>query len=160
MLREVLLSARSSGMSVEAELCCVFAARAQLLHEVVLPALEAGKVVVSNRFALSSAVYQLARKEREDLRQLYKQLYASVVGELPVHYVLLDCPPEVGLARARGRKGEVSRIDMEDVSIHERVRTAYLKEVQRYPHVVVDAAQEKAVVCEEVSAYIAQLVQH
>ena len=149
-LRDVLLDHRSTGMTAETELCTVFSARAQLLHEIVRPALNAGRVVISNRFALSSAVYQIVRKDREDIRALYDALYRHIVGDIPVHYIVLDCLADIGVARARARACEVSRQDMEDMAVHERIRNAYLKEVQQFPHTIIDATQTQEQVCNDV----------
>lgn len=157
-LRELVLHHDSSGMAIEAELMVFLAARAQLMHEVIRPALSAGTHVIANRFALSTVAYQIYRHERHEHLPLLELASKHVVGDVVPHYVLLDVPPEVGLARVAARKGERTRMDDEPIELHARVRQGYHEAVQAYPHTIVDATKPLAEVQEVVAAYVASCI--
>ncbi len=158
-IREIALYGKQHEMGIVTELLLMFGARAQLMEEVIRPALLQGKTVIANRFALSSAVYQLHRGKREDLRGLYNALYQYVVGEITPYYVLLDCDPKVGLARVQARKDRISHFDADELVVHEMIRTAYAKEVLSFEHAVVDTTTKtKEEVCEEVARAVARFI--
>jgi dTMP kinase len=136
-LREFVLS---QGVSPQAELLLFLAARAQLVREVVLPALKRGVSVVADRFADSSVAYQ--GYGRRLGAQAVHQLNQFATGGIAPHLtVLLDIPPEEGLARLvpprplgleepapSGRAGSESRekFEAEALAFHRRVRQGYL----------------------------------
>ncbi|MBP9749968.1 MAG: dTMP kinase [Candidatus Pacebacteria bacterium] len=153
-IRAVLMDHGSHGMSVETELLMFMAARAQLMHEVIRPALEAGSHVVANRFGLSTVAYQIYRKERHEYRDFLNILSTQVVGDVTPHYVLLDVAPEVGIARTKSRNGEITRFDVEPLEVHERVRQGYHDAIRDFPHVVIDANRELEIVNEDVYKYV------
>jgi len=157
-IREVLMDHASSAMAVEAELFLFLAARAQLVREVVRPALRTGTHVVANRFGLSTVAYQVYRTGRHEYRPFLDAMSAQVLGDLRPHYVLLDVDPAVGVARARARPERTTRFDVEPLEVHQRVRDGYREAVRAHPHTIIDAGRPLAEVREEVYAYVDRLL--
>ncbi len=139
-LREMLLEHRHEGMSSDAELLMMFAARAEHLHKVILPALEAGKNVLCDRFTEATYAYQGGGRGINDKK--ISELENWVQGELrPDLTIILDAPVETGRERA-GRRSAPDRIEKEQNDFFERVRQTYLELANHYPHrvAVVDAS--------------------
>jgi dTMP kinase len=151
-LRGVLLQPRDEHVNELTELMLMFAARAQHLHERILPSLREGVWVLCDRFTDATYAYQgSGRGMRTDLIASLEQL---VQGEVrPDLTFLLDLPIEVGLARAQAR-GEMDRFESEQSAFFERVRDGYLKRAQLEPDrfVIIDAQPP----LEEVQAQIRQ----
>jgi dTMP kinase len=159
-VRAVLLDAANQAMVPMTELFLYGAARAQHLSEVVRPALAQGQIVLCDRFSDATRAYQafgrgLDRQLIEQVNQLASQ------GLTPDLTLLLDCPVEVGLGRARQRIDAASspreeRFELEALAFHQRVRDGYLtlaaEEPQRF--VLVDAVKSP----EQVAAQIATAV--
>lgn len=123
-LRELLLAKTDAGVTTEAELLLLFAARAELIQRVVRPALEKGQWVVSDRFTDASYAYQGGG--RGCARETLDALKQAVCGEIqPDLTFLLDVAPEEGAARV-GKRGEKDRFEAESAGFFERVRRAYL----------------------------------
>lgn len=128
-IREVVLSAKNTGIAYTTEVLLFQAARAQIYREIVLPSLQAGKVVLMDRSRDSSVVYQGV--VRGFGRELIDQLNdISTKNTLPNLTILLDLPVEVGLQR-REESGKQDRLDMEGLAFHEKVRQAYLDLVEQ-----------------------------
>ena len=114
----------------------VFAARAQHLNQVILPALKSGKWVLCDRFTDATYAYQGGGRNMN--LAVIAQLENLVQQDLrPDAVILLDVPVEVGLQRARDR-GEPDRFERENIAFFERVRAAYLERAkdQKNYHVV------------------------
>lgn len=128
-VREVLLAPRDNEvMMPETELLLMFACRVQHIHHVILPALKAGQWVVSDRFTDASFAYQGGGRKLDVAR--IEMLENWLVKELrPDVTILLDAPPQIGLARAKHR-GPQDRIEQEKVDFFERVRAGYLNRAQ------------------------------
>ncbi len=137
-LRSLLLQTRN--LADEAELLMIFAARAQHAQDVILPALEHGRWVVSDRFTDSSYAYQGGGRgvPLEALHFLEERIPGALKPDLTL---LLDAPVEIGLARAR-KRGAMDRFESEERAFQERVRSAYLARAQCFPErvVVIDAS--------------------
>ena len=139
-LREMLLEHKHEGMSSDAELLMMFASRAEHLHKVILPALEAGKNVLCDRFTEATYAYQGGGRGINDKK--IAELENWVQGELrPDLTIILDAPVETGRDRA-GRRSAPDRIEKEQNDFFERVRQTYLQLANHYPHriAVVDAS--------------------
>ncbi len=139
-VRELLLDHRYSAMSGDTELLLMFAARAQHLNELILPALQAGKWVLCDRFTDATYAYQGAGRGIDDER--IAQLETWVQGELrPDLTFFLDLPVAQGLARA-GERSTPDRFEREQIDFFERVRQGYLELAGRAPqrYRVVDAS--------------------
>lgn len=131
-MRELLLR-KGEPIAPWAELCAYMAARAQLVHDVIAPALASGAVVIADRFGEASVAYQGGGRELGAER--VAQLYRWVTGGLaPDRVYLLDLSPEAGLARAAARgQGKLDRLESEPLPFHERVRASYLRQAEEEP---------------------------
>jgi dTMP kinase len=142
-IRRILLDSRNKGLTALAELMLYEADRAQHVEEVIKPALERNLWVVSDRFFDATVVYQgFARgQDRKLILDLNKKAAQGLVPDLTF---LLDCPVEVGLARAtsRNNKGQ-DRFEQEKIAFHRKVREGYLELARkdRKRFAVVDATQ-------------------
>jgi dTMP kinase len=122
-VRALLLGHRDDGMTADAELLLVFAARADHVARVIRPALERGDWVLSDRF--TDATYAYQGGGRGLAAERIAALEAFVQGDLrPDLTLLLDLPVADGLARA-GRRGDFDRFESEAEQFFERVRQAY-----------------------------------
>ncbi|MCB9801338.1 MAG: dTMP kinase [Pseudomonadales bacterium] len=124
-IRDVVLSSKNIGIAFTTEVLLFQAARAQIYREIVLPSLEAGKVVIMDRSRDSSVVYQgMVRGFGKDMIEKLNAI--STKETVPDVTFLLDLPFEVGLQR-RVESGKVDRLDMEGNKFHVKVRDAYLE---------------------------------
>jgi len=123
-IRELLLDNRRRGMAPAAEVLLFFADRAQHVAERVRPALEAGRVVISDRYADSSLAYQGYGRGLA-LPDLRAALQLATGGLTPELTLFLDVPVEVGLGRI-AKRGRSDRLESEQLAFHERVRAGYL----------------------------------
>jgi dTMP kinase len=148
-LRQLLLVPHVSGQTwaPKAELLLFYADRAQHLETFIRPALEAGKVVLLDRFDDSTRAYQGAQGISEDA---LARLGEIVLGRLkPQLTLVLDLDPRVGLERVQARNAATegfreTRYDQEVLEFHQRVRSRFLAIAQREPQrvAVVSAQQE------------------
>ncbi len=150
-IREVVLSSKNTGIAFTTEVLLFQAARAQIYREIVLPSLDAGKVVLMDRSRDSSVVYQGYVRGFEI--SLIDQLNdISTKNTTPDLTLLLDLPVETGLQR-RDESGKMDRLDMETKDFHQKVRDGYLdlaKKNQGGRWVVLDASGDIDSVEEEI----------
>lgn len=141
-IRELLINPDFKGMAVDTELLLVFAARAEHLHQVILPALEKGKVVICDRFTDATYAYQGGGRGI-DINKI-ALLERMVQGMLrPDLTLLFDLSAAVGLDRVKKSRGGFDRFEQEDLKFFEAVREAYWDRAEKYPEVfrVIDASQ-------------------
>jgi dTMP kinase len=157
-IRALLLDPGNDAIAPRAELLLYSAARAQHVAEVILPALEHGKIVICDRFADATTVYQGAGRGLDMDRLEAISRFASN-GLTPDLTLLLDYPVEEGLQRARLRNQSISleaegRFELESLAFHRRIRQAYLDLAEgRERFRVVDAlGDEDAVAARVISA--------
>jgi dTMP kinase len=133
------------------------ASRAQLVAEVIRPALNAGHVVISDRFLLANVVYQ-GYAGGFDVEQLWQVGRLSMGGLEPDLTIVLDLPLEQ--ARSR-RAGPADRVESRPTDYHERVRNGFLTEAKRRPDriQVVDASQPVEAVHEAICQAVGVLVE-
>jgi dTMP kinase len=132
------------AMSPVAELFLFLAARADLVERVIRPALDAGQVVVADRFDLSTMAYQVAGAGLP-AAPVSQAIRLATGGLVPDVTLVLDVPVELGRARQRAARKTQDRIERQDDAFHERVREAYRR--AEGPGVVhLDATQPKKVV--------------
>lgn len=153
-IRAVLLDPELRGLCAETELLLMFASRAQLVRDVVVPALAAGRWVLSDRFTDASFAYQGGGRGQpvERIAELERWAAAEVRPHLTL---LLDLPVADGMRRANGR-GSADRIEMENADFFERVRSAYRARAAAEPgrFRVVDASRPLEEVLGAVRAHI------
>lgn len=154
-IRDLLLGMHEESLAPETELLLMFAARAQHVREVILPALQRGAYVVSDRFTDSSYAYQAAGRGIDP--GFIAELERRVVGIRPGLTVLMDVDVRVGRARTQGRDLGPDRIEREQDDFFERVREGFRRRAAAEPERfrVVDAGQSPVAVAEAVTAVIA-----
>ncbi|MGP8307762.1 dTMP kinase [Vibrio sp. YIC-376] len=122
------------------ELLLLYAARVQLVENVIKPALAKGQWVVGDRHDMSSQAYQGGGRQID--ASLMKNLRDTTLGDFkPALTLYMDIDPKIGLERARGR-GELDRIEKMDISFFERTRERYLDIANNDPSVVVINAEQ------------------
>ncbi|WP_145514560.1 dTMP kinase [Yersinia massiliensis] len=139
----------------KAEVLMLYAARVQLVENVIKPALSRGSWVVGDRHDLSSQAYQGGGRGIDS--QLMTSLRDTVLGTFrPDLTLYLDLPPVVGLARARAR-GELDRIEQESLAFFERTRERYLALAAADPSIkTIDASQPLEKVSESIRRELSQ----
>ncbi|WP_246118484.1 dTMP kinase [Desulfobotulus alkaliphilus] len=160
-IRALLLDPANGAMVADTELFLYAADRAQHLAEVVRPALAAGKLVISDRFADSTTVYQgvargLAPRRIQQVHDLVLQ------GLCPDITFLMDLPPEEGLARALSqaalgaRKAEEMRFEQETLVFHRNIRQGFLDLAEKEKHrfFIMDAMQHPDLLTEQMLAIV------
>ena len=157
-MSQILLEKRDEVFDASAELLLIFAARAQHIARVILPALNRGAWVVSDRFTDATYAYQgFGRGLDIHVIETLEQL---VQGELrPDLTLVLDIEVELGLARASAR-AELDRFESEKVEFFERVRNGYRARVAKNPsrYAVVDAGQALDRVQQEIESVLNRLI--
>jgi dTMP kinase len=141
-IRQVILDRHNTHLDPRAEALLLAASRRQNLVEKILPALKLGKIVICDRFIDSSLAYQGGARGLGVDDVLAMNLFATE-HLFPNLTLLFDIPPEVGLARINQHHGrEVNRLDLEQLSFHQRVRETYLMLAKRFADrfVVIDAS--------------------
>ena len=140
-IRALVLDPAHRGIAAETELLLIFAARAQLVRDVLRPALDAGRWVLCDRFTDASYAYQGGGRGIDCARIAELERIATA-GLQPDLTLLLDLPVAHGRARA-SRRGDADRIESERDDFFERIRTAYLARAQAEPRRfrVIDASQ-------------------
>jgi len=136
-IRKILLSEKNSEISHMAELLLYEAARAQLCDEVIRPALEAGLVVLCDRFYDSTTAYQ-GYGRGLDIDEIKRLNLLATGGLVPDFTFVLDIDPKIGLARARNT-GTPDRLESEKLQFHQKVRKGFLaiaKEEPQRVHVI------------------------
>jgi len=158
-IRAVLLSHTHDGMSEDAELLLMFAARAEHIARVIRPALAAGTWVLCDRFTDATYAYQGGGRGIDTQR--IAAIETWVQGDLrPDLTLILDLPVEQGLERAGKRSGP-DRFEREDVAFFERIRQAYLFMAQARPerYRVIDAGQPLAAVQAQIDQVLAAFLE-
>lgn len=140
-IRQLLLTSSDEQMDAMAELLLVFAARAQHLNSKIIPALDDGCWVLSDRFTDATFAYQGGGRKLP-LGVIGKLEHLVQRGRQPDLTIYLDLDVQVGLARARERS-ELDRFEVETIEFFENVRAAYWERVHQQPDrfAVIDAAQ-------------------
>lgn len=153
-VRDLLLDPDNDALVSMAELFLYEAARAQHVGELILPALDAGTIVLCDRFYDSTTAYQGAGRyvEASDVDTLNTLATHGIEPEVTL---LLDLPPEVGLQRARG-EGSGDRIEKESLDFHTRVRSGFLALAKAHPERihVINALDSMDAITESIRAIV------
>ncbi len=129
LIRAILLNPENDQMSMRCEMLLYMAARAQMMQQIIMPALESNAVVISDRFVSSTLAYQLGgdgitKNEIEATAEM------AIKGRWPDLTLILDMPPEHSIARVKRAK---DRIELRPPAYHEQVRKNYLAQAAAMP---------------------------
>lgn len=143
-IRDVLMNLENVTIVPRTEILLFLAARAQHVDGLIKPALEAGKIVLCDRFGDSTLAYQ-GYGHQTDLDTLRSLLNFSTGGLKPDLTLLLDVPIVEGFRRKRGNSVEWNRLDAYEEAFHERVRQGYFELAKEEPErwAIIDATQNK-----------------
>jgi dTMP kinase len=162
-VRDILLASKTGKLAALAELALMYAARAQLLEEVVRPALARGEWVVSDRYNTASFAYQGFGRELgiPTVRAIDRIICGSTQPDLTI---ILDLDPDQAMGRARGRetrrRSRPDRFESQGLAFHQRVRAGYLAIARTAPRriKVVRADQPVEKLQQEIRALIEPLL--
>lgn len=142
-IRELLLMPREGGMSEDAELLLMFAARAEHIHQVIKPALERGDWVISDRFVDATFAYQGGGRgiPQERIQQVSDWTLNGLQTDLTL---LFDLPVELGQSRVAKRQQEKDRFEQEKATFFEKIRQCYLQRAAAEPErmKIIDASHD------------------
>ena len=128
-IRSILLDPQNAEMAMRCEMLLYMAARAQLMGELILPALEAGKTVICDRFVSSTLAYQLGGDGLTGA-EIRGVADVAIKGRWPDLTIILDMPHDASMARVRRAH---DRIEQRPLAYHEQVRKNYLSQVSASP---------------------------
>jgi dTMP kinase len=151
-IRRMVLEGDPDKWSAETELLLFNAARRDHLEKTIRPALARGEIVITDRFADSSRMYQ--GLTRGDLRAKVDALHALMIGVEPDLTFLIDIDAAVGLSRAVGRAGKEQRFEDMGLALQQKARAGFLALAREYPlrFRVIDGARAPDVVANDVLA--------
>ncbi|OEH91695.1 dTMP kinase [Bacillus solimangrovi] len=155
-IREVILNRNHTKMDPRTEALLYAAARRQHLVEKVKPDLEKGLIVLCDRFIDSSLVYQ-GYARGLGVEEVFEINQFAIEAMMPNLTIFLDVPPKVGLERINKEKSrEINRLDLEELSFHEKVREGYLLIREKFSDRIstIDATQSLDDIIKEVELQI------
>ena len=129
-IRALVLQGDPDRWSAESEILLFTAARRDHMEKTSLPALNAGKIVICDRFADSTRMYQ--GLSRGDLRNLVDELHNLMIPQDPDLTVLIDLDPKLGLSRAKARNTVEERFEDFGVALQEKMRIGFLNLAEQY----------------------------
>ena len=157
-IRQLLLDLAHTEMNARAETLLFNAARAQIVTEVIRPALAAGNIVLCDRFADSTLAYQ-GYGHQQNIAELERLIEYATGGLRPDLTIYLDLPPADGIRRNQGRAdGDWNRLDAQELSFYQRVETGYRQLIAQQPArwAVIDASHPR----DQVHHDIVRALQH
>ena len=157
-IREVILNPDYKEMSSVTEMLLYASARAQLIAEVIGPAIDSGKAVISDRFVDSSLVYQgMARGL--GVEKVYEINKVAIGDYMPDVTFMLDLPAEVGISRKKDQK-ELDRMEQESLDFHRSVAEGYRSMAERFPERIktIDATLPIEEICGIIKGRVKELL--
>lgn len=157
-IRRLLVSGDAARWSAETEILLFTAARRDHLEKTILPALAKGAVVITDRFADSTRVYQGCA--RGDLRQTVDALHDALIGRAPDLTLIIDMDPRTALTRGLARKSGEDRFEDLGLAFQEALRSGFLALAKEFParcHVI-DGAQAEADVAAAILDVVAPML--
>ncbi len=151
-IRTLVLQGDPDRWSAETEILLFTAARRDHLEKIILPALEAGRIVICDRFADSTRLYQGI--SRGDLRNVVDKLHTLMIGREPDLTFVIDMDPAKGLTRALSRQTADERFEGFGEDLQQKMRVGFLDLAKEFPDrcVVVNGDRPISDVAEEVEA--------
>jgi len=143
-IRNLILKSPNAGQADAKTLFALFwAARADHLKNTILPALKAGKTVITDRFDSSTFAYQIIAQGATELKDFFWQMRDFYLGDLkPDLYVYFDIDPVIGLARKNKQGGEeLNHFEAREINFHNALRAGFKEFIKHVPHEVIDASQ-------------------
>jgi dTMP kinase len=163
LIRAILLNPENTDMAMRCEMLLYMAARAQMMHETILPALVQGKVVISDRFVSSTLAYQVGSEGRLTADDVRKVADIAIESRWPDLTIILDMPTERSAQRVQPKfllefpeqvQAELTkdRIELRSLDYHQDVRKRYLEQAKADPkrYRVINADQDVQLVHEQV----------
>ncbi|SLN45261.1 Thymidylate kinase [Roseovarius albus] len=153
-IRKLVLEGDADRWSPATELLLFTAARRDHLERLILPALDAGQIVISDRYVDSTRIYQGV--SRGDLRRQVDQLHELMIGREADLTILIDMDPKIGLSRAFARQGGEERFETMGQDMHQKMREGFLDLAAQAPEriKVIDGARTVDEVAEDVRAVV------
>lgn len=157
-IREIIVGKDNTDLVPEAEALLFAAARAQHMYEKIIPAINEGKTVISDRFIDSNFAYQGYARSL-GVHNVMKANELAIGGHMPDVTIYLDIDPEVAFKRIAENNRETNRLDLESMEFHKKVREGYLSvaEMHSTRYHIVNADQSPEKVLEDVSRVIDEL---
>jgi len=164
-IRKMLLDPENAHIDIKTELLLYEASRAQHIKEVIKPALEKGDIVLCDRFTDATLAYQgYAQGISIDLIETLNQFATNNLT--PDFTILIDCPVEIGLKRAKEREEIINQTVSEDrfeeksIAFHQKVRLAYLQIAQRKSNRIylVDGRKDPSIVQREIRSAVLEKI--
>jgi len=168
MIRKILLDPANKDMAMRCEMLLYMASRAQMMVELILPALNEGKIVISDRFVSSTLAYQLGG-DGLTADEIRRTAEVAIKGHWPDLTVILDMPLDKSVQRVQPKftlfpddplaGKEMDRIEQRSLEYHQQVRQNYLAQATADPkrYRVIDGSRAKEVVHEEVYQVVSKL---
>lgn len=153
-IRALVLQGDPDRWSAETEILLFTAARRDHLERTIRPALEAGKIVICDRFADSTRMYQ--GLSRGDLRSTVDDLHRLMIGIEPDLTILIDMDPAEGLARAKGRQGNEERFEDFGTELQAQMRAGFLALAEEFSdrYVTINGARDVEAVASDVATAV------
>lgn len=157
-IRALVLQGDPDRWSAETEILLFTAARRDHMECTILPALDAGKIVICDRFADSTRIYQ--GLTRGDLRALVDRLHTLMIPRDPDVTVLIDMDPEIGLARAKARSTNEERFEDFGLQFQQTMRAGFLALADEYSNRfrIIDGQGSPQNIAKEIYAQIAAVI--
>lgn len=159
-IRKILLTHKAGKRDVYTDFFLFWAARAAHVKEAIIPALEKGKLVLTDRFDSSTYAFQVAAEKHPELEAAFWACRKAVLGaHAPDAYIILDLPAEVSAARRRKDKSKtLTNFDKQSIAYHDRVREGF-KKFDPGAHVyIVDANRSIEAVHEDIRRLIERIL--
>lgn len=152
-IRRLVLEGDPDRWSAETEILLFTAARRDHLEKTIRPALARGEIVITDRFADSTRIYQGIT--RGDLVATVDRLHDLMIGTEPDLTILVDIDPAVGLARARARAGTELRFEDMGLATQQKMRAGFLALAARHPRFrLIDGARDADAVAADIRAAV------
>ncbi|MGB0901762.1 dTMP kinase [Halocynthiibacter sp.] len=153
-IRSLVLEGDPDRWSPESEILLFTAARRDHLEKTITPAIEAGKIVICDRFADSTRMYQGI--SRGDLRGVVDQLHSLMIGREPDLTIIVDMDPATGLSRALSRQTSEERFEGFGEDLQTKMRAGFLQLAQEFPDrcEIIEGAQDMDAVASDILAVV------